>query len=133
MSERGCEDQLKQLRDEFQTSREEERQERTLPQRQLDQQMKQNAELIRMVSDQMGVVMRLSVIGGVRTPVASVAGSVRSRDLGGPMSGNVPGRQDPDGASSRGSLASAPDRAGIGGVVPRGGWTTCAIWRMWTR
>jgi len=51
MSERGFEDQLKQLRDEFQTSREEERKERTLLQRQLDQQMKQNAELIRMMSD----------------------------------------------------------------------------------
>ena len=35
--------------------------------------------------------------------MASVEDSVRCRDLGGPMSGNVPGRQDPD---------------GVGGVVP---------------
>ena len=61
--------------------------------------------------------MPLSERGGVRTPAASVEGSVRSGDPGGPMSGNVPGRQDPDGASSRGSLASALDRAGIEGVV----------------
>ena len=80
--------------------------------------MKQNAELITMMSDQMGVVMRLSERGGVRTPAASVEGSVRSWDPAGPMSENVPGRRDPDGASSRGSLASAPDRAGVGGVWP---------------
>ena len=66
MSERGFEEQLKHLRDEFQTSREEERKERTLLQRQLNQQIKQNAELLRMMSDQMGVVMRLSETGGVR-------------------------------------------------------------------
>ena len=80
--------------------------------------MKQNAELMRMMSDQMGVVLRLSERGGVRTPVASVKGSVRSMDLGGPMSGNIPGRQDPDGASSRGNRASALGHAGVGGVVP---------------
>ena len=51
MSERGFEDQLKQLRDEFQTPREEDRKGRALLQRQLDQQMKQNAEFIRMMSD----------------------------------------------------------------------------------
>ena len=85
---------------------------------QLAQRMKQNAELMRMMSDQMGMVMSLSERGGVRTPAASVEGSVRSGDPGGPMSGIVPGRQDPDGASSRGSLASALDRAGVGGVVP---------------
>ena len=59
LSEHGFEDQLKQLRDEFQTSREEERKEWTLLQRQIDQQMKQNVEFIRMMSDQMGMVMRL--------------------------------------------------------------------------
>ena len=100
MSERGFEDQLKQLRDEFLTSREEDRKERTLLQRQLGQQMKPNAELLRMISDQMGVVLRLSERGGVRTPAASVEGSVRGGDPAGPMSGNVPGRQDPDEASS---------------------------------
>ena len=87
-------------------------------QRQLDQQMKQNAGLVRMMSNEMGVIMRLSERGGVRTSAASAEGSVRSRDPAGPMSGNVPGRQDPDGASSRGSLASGPNRAGVGGVVP---------------
>ena len=50
--------------------------------------------------------------------MASVKGSVRSMDLGGPMSGNIPGRQDPDGASSRGNRASALGHAGVGGVVP---------------
>ena len=69
MSERGFEDQLKQLRDEFQISREEEKKKRTLLQRQLDQQMKQNAELVRMMSDQMGLVMRFFERSGVRTPV----------------------------------------------------------------
>ena len=69
MSDHGFEDQLKQLRDEFQTSREEERKERTLLQRQLDQQMKQNAELIRMMSDQMGLVMRLVESGRLRRPL----------------------------------------------------------------
>ena len=118
MSERGFEDQNKQLRYEFQTSRDEERKEWTLLQRQLDQQTKQNAELIRMMSDQMGVVMRLSERGGVQTPAASAEGSVRSEDPASPMSGNVPGKQDPDGASSRGSFASILDRAGVRGVVP---------------
>ena len=66
----------------------------------------------------MGVVVRLSERGGVRTYAASAEGSVRSRYPAGPMSGNVPGRQDSDGASSRGSLASAPDRAGVRRVVP---------------
>ena len=107
MSERGFEYQFKQLLDEFLTSREEEKKERTLLQRQLDQQIKQDAELFIMISDQTGVVRSLSERGGVRTPVASVEDSVRCRDLGGPMSGNVPGRQDPGGASSRGSLVSA--------------------------
>ena len=70
MSERGFEDQLKQLRNEFQTSREEERQERTLLQRQLDQQVKQNADILRMLSDHMGMVMRLSEKVGVQVPTS---------------------------------------------------------------
>ena len=71
-----------------------------------------------MMSDLMGVVLRLSERGGVRMPAASAEGSVRSRDPAGSTSGNVPGRQDPDRASSRGNRASALDRGGIGGVVP---------------
>jgi len=66
----------------------------------------------------MGVVMLLSEKGGVQTPAASAEGSVRSEDPASPMSGNVPGKQDPDGASSRGSFASILDRAGVRGVVP---------------
>ena len=87
MSERGFEDQLKQLRDEFQTSRKEETQEREKLQSQIEQQVKQSADILRMLSDQMGLVMRLTEKVGVQVPTS---------DEGSGRSESVPGR--PDGA-----------------------------------